>query len=82
MLKKLELGDTQEGSFKLPAFINLRSGFSSINDIRGEPQFSQKPLDTVDPALPVTLKFFKSPSMLRKLSGISKIVAFPLPVLF
>ena len=55
MLKKLEFADTQEESSKLPAFINLRSGFSSTNDISGEPQFSQNPLDICDPALPVTL---------------------------
>ena len=33
-LKKLESADTQEESSKLPAFINLRSGFSSINDLK------------------------------------------------
>ena len=54
-LKKLECAETHEESSKLPALINLISGFSSTKEISGDPQFLQKPLDILDPALPVTL---------------------------
>ena len=54
-LKKLESADTHEESSKLPALMNLISGFSPTKEINGDPQFSQKPLDIWDPALPVTL---------------------------
>ena len=54
-LKKLESAETHEESFRLPALMNLISGFSSTKQISGDPQISQKPLDILDPALPVTL---------------------------
>ena len=66
----------------LPAFINLISEFSCTKEINGEPHSEQKPLDMCDPPEPVTVKYFNSHSTFSELSGIKRIVAFPLPVLF
>jgi hypothetical protein len=52
-LQKFDVIDTQEESSREPTLIKLRSAFSSTNDITGDPQFSQKPLVTCEPSLPV-----------------------------
>ena len=81
-LQKLELAVTHEESSILPALMNLISGFSSTKEMRGDPHSSQNPLETFEPAEPVTVKNFRLPFTFRELLGINRIVALPLPVLF
>ena len=81
-LQKFELAVTQEESSILPALINFISGFSSTKEIRGDPHSSQNPLETFEPAEPVTVKNLRLPFTFNELSGINSIVALPLPVLY
>ena len=54
-LQKFESAFIQVESSILPAFINLISGFSLTKEINGEPHSTQKPLDILEPAEPVTV---------------------------
>ena len=62
--------------------MNLISGFSSTKETNWEPHSLQNPLETLDPAVPDTVKNLRSPSILSEFEGTKRIVALPLPVIF